>query len=246
MDAPITLFQSERRNRNLAESVVNCISEQIASGALSPGDKLPAESALMTALGVSRTVVREAISRLQAGKVVETRHGIGSFVLESRHAQTAIDVAPAATLRDVLTMLELRISLESESAGLAAQRSTPEDLTRMRKALSEIETASHAGNDTVAADLLFHVAIAQATGNRYFVDILAQIGTTLIPRDSIDSATVAQAGPKDYISLVNIEHQSIVDAIARHDVDGARAAMRMHLLKSRERLRGAMKSEPLA
>jgi GntR family transcriptional regulator, transcriptional repressor for pyruvate dehydrogenase complex len=75
----------QRARGSLADLVVNYVKEQVASQALKPGDQLPTETALMSLLGVSRTVVREAISRLQASAVIETRHGIGSFVLEPRH-----------------------------------------------------------------------------------------------------------------------------------------------------------------
>jgi GntR family transcriptional regulator, transcriptional repressor for pyruvate dehydrogenase complex len=81
--------------------------------------------------------------------------------------------------------------------------------------------------------------VARATGNRYFVDILTQMGAALIPRHRIDSAGIAQTDPKAYAELVNREHESIFDAIARHDPESARAAMRMHLSSSRERLRRA-------
>ncbi len=171
--------------------------------------------------------------------MIETRHGIGSFVLEPRRERLGIDMVPATTLRDVLSVLELRISLETESAGLAAQRAQPEDLARMRSALNAIEQTSRMGGDSVAADLQFHISVAQATSNRYFVDILTQMGTALIPRKRIDSAGIAHADPKAYVALVNLEHESILDAITRHDADGARAAMRMHLSNSRERLRRA-------
>jgi DNA-binding FadR family transcriptional regulator len=239
MAAQFTSIAAPRRARNLAESVVSFVKEQIASEALKPGDKLPTESELMVGLGVSRTVVREGISRLQASEVIETRHGIGSFVLEPRRERLGIDMVPATTLRDVLSVLELRISLETESAGLAAQRAQADDLTRMRAALSAIETTSRMGGDSVAADLQFHISVAQATGNRYFVDILTQMGSALIPRNRIDSAGIAHSDPKAYVALVNQEHESILDAISRHDADGARAAMRMHLSNSRERLRRA-------
>ncbi|CDY74896.1 Predicted D-glucarate or D-galactorate regulator, GntR family [Caballeronia glathei] len=239
MAAHVTSAGEPRRSRNLAESVVSYVKQQIASEALKPGDKLPTESELMVGLGVSRTVVREGISRLQASEVIETRHGIGSFVLEPRRERLGIDMVPATTLRDVLSVLELRISLETESAGLAAQRAQPEDLARMRAALNAIEQTSRMGGDSVAADLQFHISVARATGNRYFVDILSQMGSALIPRNRIDSAGIAHADPKAYVALVNLEHESILDAISRHDSDGARAAMRMHLSNSRERLRRA-------
>jgi GntR family transcriptional repressor for pyruvate dehydrogenase complex len=228
-----------RRARNLAEFVGSYVTEQIASHALKPGDKLPTESQLMVTLSVSRTVIREAISRLQAGKIIETRHGIGSFVLEQPREKLGIDMVPATTLRDVLSILELRISLETECAGLAAQRAKPEDLARMRAALDAIEATRRNRQDSVDADLQFHVSVARATGNRYFVDILTQMGSALIPRDRLDSAGIAHAEPDAYLSLVNLEHESILEAITRRDAESARAAMRMHLSNSRERLRRA-------
>ena len=239
MAANPTSAPTPTRARNLAQTVVMYVKEQVAANTLMPGDKLPTESELMRALGVSRTVVREGISRLQAGEGIETRHGIGSFVLEPRREKLDVEMVPATTVEDLLSILELRISLETESAGLAAQRAQPRDVARIRSALNAIETAARNGGDSAAADLEFHVSIARATGNRYFVDILTQMGMALIPRNRIDSAGIAKSDPKAYVALVNQEHESILDAIARNEADAARAAMRMHLSNSRERLRKA-------
>ena len=123
MENPIDAPRLPRKRRSLAQELVTVLSEQIRDGHLKRGDKLPTESAIMDAHGVSRTVVREAISRLQAAGQVETRHGIGTFVLDTPSPSGfRIDPATVVTLRDVLAILELRISLEVESAGLAAQR----------------------------------------------------------------------------------------------------------------------------
>lgn len=228
-----------RARGSLADQVVAYVNEQVATHALKPGDQLPTETTLMSLLGVSRTVVREAISRLQANGVLETRHGIGSFVLEPRREPLGLDMVPATTLSDVLSVLELRISLETECAGLAAQRASERDIVKIRTALDAVETTSRAGGDSTAADLRFHISIANATGNRYFVDILTQLGTALIPRHRVDSPGLAQSDLNAYMARVNLEHENILDAIARKDPDGARAAMRMHLSSSRERLRRA-------
>ncbi|WP_176079840.1 FadR/GntR family transcriptional regulator [Paraburkholderia tropica] len=237
MATPLIPTAPERRSRNLAEFVVDHIREQIASNAIKPGDKLPTESQLMTTLSVSRTVIREAISRLQAANVIETRHGIGSFVLEPRMDRLDLDMAPAHTMADVLSVMELRISLETECAGLAAQRAQPADVQRMREALDTLEAVRGAGLDSVEADFNFHSAIAFGSRNRYFVDILTQLGSTLIPRKRVDSAGIAHTEPEAYLVQVNMEHENILEAILRKDVEGARAAMRMHLSNSRERLR---------
>ena len=125
--------RTRRKPRSLAQELVTVLTERIRSGQLKRGDKLPTESQIMAEEGVSRTVVREAISRLQAAGQVETRHGIGTFVLDApATGGFRIDPATVVTLREVLAVLELRIALEIESAGLAAQRRSDEALARMR------------------------------------------------------------------------------------------------------------------
>jgi len=228
-----------RRARGLANGLVDDLGDKIRSQALRPGDKLPTESAIMQAYGVSRTVVREALSKLQAGGLVETHHGVGTFVLQPRAAgMFRLDASEIATSADVIAVLELRISLETESAGLAAQRHTEEQLLAMRQALDEFERNVREAGDTVAPDFRFHLTIAQATGNPYFADIMTHLGTTIIPRTRIAAIRKFDARG-EYLQRVNREHEEIYAAIARRDPDSARAAMRIHLTNSRERLRVA-------
>lgn len=234
---------ARRRGRSLAHDLVEGLGGQIRNHALKPGDKLPTESEIMQAWGVSRTVVREALSKLQAAGLVETRHGIGTFVLASRPtAGFGIEPAEMATAVDVMAVLELRISLETESAGLAAQRRSDKQLAEIRAALDELEAGAQGQGDTVAADMRFHLLIAAATGNRYFSDIMAHLGATLIPRARINSPRVAMEDLPAYLRRVNREHEEIYEAIARRDPESARAAMRLHLTNSRERLRRAQEA----
>ena len=216
------------------------LTERIRSGQLKRGDKLPTESQIMVEEGVSRTVVREAISRLQAAGQVETRHGIGTFVLDAPSTGGfRIDPATIVTLREVLAVLELRIALEIESAGLAAERHTSEQLAVMRKALDELnEGAAHA-SDAVSADFQFHLQIALASGNHYFADIINHLGTSIIPRTRVNSAHLVHDDQAHYLSRLSHEHEAIYEAIARRDSEGAKMAMRLHLSNSRERLRQA-------
>jgi DNA-binding FadR family transcriptional regulator len=95
---------------------------------------------------------------------------------------------------------------------------------------------------SVEADVQFHLLIAQATGNRYFVDILTDLGTTIIPRARLNSAQLAHDDPAHYLERVNREHEDIYNAIVRQDQEAARAAMRTHLSNSRERLRRAQQT----
>lgn len=229
-----------RKPRNLAQSVVAYISDNIRAGRIKPGDKLPTESEIMRTLGISRTVVREALSHMQAAGMVETRHGIGTFVLQPSPSQgLGIDPNTVVTMRDVLAILELRISLETEAAGLAANRRTDAQLHTLRLALDTLHANAKHGVDTVEADMAFHLAIALASDNRYFHDILCQLGINIIPRSRLNSAKLAQADPGAYLERVIREHEDIFNAIARQDPESARAAMRTHLSNSRERLRQA-------
>jgi len=235
-----------KKHRNLAQGVVAHLTDAIRGGSLTPGNKLPTESEIMRILGVSRTVVREAISHLQAAGLVETRHGIGTFVLEPSTAPMGLDPATIVTMRDVLDLLELRISLETEAVGLAATRRSDAQLAELRAAVDSFEECARNGGETVVPDMAFHLMIAQMSGNRYFHDILAHLGTNIIPRARLNSAHFSDDKPGHYIERVIHEHEDIYRAIARRDAEGARAAMRTHLSNSRERLKRAQEASEAA
>lgn len=240
MSSTSTALAARKKPRNLAQGLVEAIGRRIREDQLKPGDKLPTESAIMEQFGVSRTVVREAISQLQAGGMVETRHGIGTFVLE-RPPQGALGIGADSiiTVRDVLAILELRISMETEAAWLAAQRRSEDQVARMGEALGEMQRALAQGRTSVEADVRFHQLIAQSTGNPYFVDLLGQLGNAIIPRARVNTPGLDQGTPSDYLERVNREHEDIYKAVLRRDPEAARAAMRTHLSNSRERLREA-------
>ncbi|MGC4395214.1 FadR/GntR family transcriptional regulator [Hydrogenophaga sp. T2] len=234
-----------RRARGLVPEIVDTLSADIREGRLPGGGKLPTESALMARFEVSRTVVREAISRLQASGLVETRHGIGTFVLAVPE-QRNFRIAPEefATVADVVELLELRISMEGEAAGLAAQRRDEQHLQNMAGALAAFEQSIEASSDAVPSDFQFHMEVARATGNRYFADLMTYLGTMIIPRTRINTASSAPEGRLAYLRRVHTEHQTIYQAIRRRDAEAARQAMRLHLTNSRERLRRAQSDPP--
>jgi len=184
--------------------------------------------------------VREAISKLQASGLVETRHGIGTFVVGLGDG-SSFRIAPEqlATLRDVVAMLELRIGVETEAAGLAAQRRTADNLLAMRDALDAFTQAVEAGRDAVSADFMFHLEISRATQNPHFTNLMSTLGSMAIPRARLDPAAAPDVERQAYLRRVNAEHESILDAISNQDVEAARAAMRTHLANSRERRRRA-------
>lgn len=235
-DATAALARSRKRTRNLAYELVEDIGDKIRRKELRPGDKLPTEMAIMETYGVSRTVVRDAVSRLQASGLVETHHGIGTFVLEERadsgfKLKASDNKAPV----DVLAALELRIGVETETAGLAALRRTDAHLRAMRSALDDFAANVDQAGDTVSPDFRFHLAIAEATGNPYIMEIYSHLGATLIPRTRINSSRLSTDQLPSYLGMVNREHEEIFEAISRGDAESARAAMRIHLSNSRVR-----------
>ncbi|HSW17814.1 MAG TPA: FadR/GntR family transcriptional regulator [Ramlibacter sp.] len=229
-----------RRSRSLTSDLVIALGDRIRDGRLPSGAKLPREVDLMTEFGVSRTVVREAMSRLQAAGMVETRHGIGTFAVGYGDGGAfRIPADQLGTLQDVIAVPELRIAVETESAGLAAVRRTEANVLAMRSALEAFNTAVEAGRDAVGPDFQFHLEIARATQNPHFAQMMGALGGSMIPRARLESSEPLTPQRQEYLRRVNAEHESLLTAIVRQDADAARAAMRTHLSNSRERRRRA-------
>lgn len=239
------------RPPSLSQKVVEGITERVVSGQLPPGARVPPEPVLMREFGVSRSVVREAVSRLQANGVVRTRHGIGSFVLSPPAAAPLMAVPDEAGLatQQKLAMLELRLSLESGAAALAAQRRSEDQLAQMERALADFEAQMSTGEVTAEADFRFHELIAQATGNEYFVQVLRSLTGATIPRQAQRAPRGKPAPPRRFgepspllrpsKDITAQEHRAVLDAIRAGDAQTARAAMFMHLNNSRERMKRA-------
>lgn len=226
------------RRRPLAATLETLLEQGIREGRWPKGSKLPTEADLLAEYGVSRTVVREAVSRLQAAGKVVTRHGVGTFVVNSEAAEIfRIRPDQIATLDEVLTVLELRIAVESEAAALAASRRTEEQLSAMKRALDAFSAAVDEHRDAVEPDFQFHFQIAKATDNVRFIELMSALGGSMIPRARLDSSEELTPQRAQYLRLVNDEHALIFSAVQAQDCEGARAAMRAHLTNSRERRR---------
>lgn len=233
--------------RNLTAELVERLSSDILSGKLLPGSKLPTEQEMVAATGVSRTVVREAVAALRAEGLVVTRQGVGAFVAaDIARRPFRIDETSLDLVKEVINVLELRIALEAEAAALAAERCRPEHLKAVKTALERMAAAIEASEDAVAPDLDFHRSIAEAAGNTHFLHLFNYLGALLIPRARLQTFRVLDEDRSAYLRRVNQEHRDIVQAIERRDPEAARAAMRLHLGNSRERLRKAMEQSALS
>jgi len=241
----MNLLKNERfvplqKRQSLAKELVDALTTRIRDGRLKVGEKLPSEASIESQFGVSRTVVREAISRLQAAGLVITRHGIGTFILDQT-VQTAFKVTAQdfATLKDVVAVLELRFAIEVEAAALAAQRRSSQNVDAIEAALLAIQTALANQQNAVAADFQFHLEIARATQNHHFEELITSLGQSIIPRARLeaDPEKVPDQQHMAYLERVNSEHENIFCAIRDKDPVGAKEAMRIHLNNSIERRR---------
>lgn len=227
--------------RGLTHGLVEALQAQLRDGTLGPGARLPTEAEIVRQYGVSRGVVREALSRLQAAGWVRTQHGVGTFVVEVPITERFDGgVRPAVdSVAEMLELLELRAALESDAAALAAQRRTDAQLAEMRAALDEFMRHLDLRGETVAPDFRFHLAVANATGNRQFLDLMRHLGLDVIPRTRWSGAWQDDATRSAGLRRVHQEHLDVYAAIERQDSEAARAAMRVHLVKSRDRQRAA-------
>jgi GntR family transcriptional regulator, transcriptional repressor for pyruvate dehydrogenase complex len=220
--------------RSLTHEVVERLRGDIMNGKLTPGSRLPTEQEMITAFGVSRTVVREAVAALRAEGLVATRQGVGAFVADRANRMFRIEPEEVGSLREVIEVMELRTGIEIEAAGLAAERGQPEDIQKIVEAYEAIQQAITRGESGIDEDFNFHCSIAEATGNPKFLRFLTYLGNFIIPRQTINLTTVSTQRSA-YLRTFQTEHGAILNAIKCKAVTQARAAMRQHLLNSRKR-----------
>ena len=226
------------RHRNLTHEIAERIAAEIVAGKLAPGTRLPTEQEMVESMGVSRTVVREAVAALRAEGLVITRQGAGAFVADDaaqRPFRLALD--GLASIEDVLDVMELRAGIETESAALAAERITPASAAAIARALERLAAAVERGGVAAEEDFAFHCAIADATGNPQFAHFLQYLGAFIIPRRSIRIDADRLETPRDYLDRIMGEHRAIAAAVTAGDAAGAREAMRLHLSTSQARYR---------
>lgn len=217
------------------------IEQLISDRNLDIGDRLPTTRELSQQIGVSLTVVREAIAFLKASGVLNARQGAGIFVSDLVHSDPATPPRLSgdfSKISNIVESLELRMAVEIESAGLAAERRSVAQELRIREALAKVEEALEAGASTARPDFNFHMSIAEATNNHYFVDFLNYLGNAMIPRRHIRVVSATGERREAYLRMIQKEHGQIVGAISTGDVRAARAAMRAHLSESRSRYLG--------
>ncbi|MDV3253715.1 FadR family transcriptional regulator [Devosia sp. BK] len=222
----------------LTDGVRDGLVRLIASDNLPVGAKLPTAEQLCLRFGVSRTVVREAIASLEAEGRLISKRGSGVYVSDATPVPTGPSVMRSPNdIAEMLEFMELRMSVEIEAAGIAAERRTETDLLRIEQAMINFE--QHLQGKTIASDVdrALHLSIAQATGNPKFSEFVDRLGERLIPRRAL-GADFADADEQiSFLRKIHTEHRVIADAIAERQPETARDSMRIHLDNGRRRYR---------
>ena len=225
----------------LADRVTQALGEQIRRGEFPPESRLPSENALTERFQVSRTVIREAISRLKSEGMVGSRRGSGTVVLapdKTAPFRLKVEVGEARDAIDtVLRVIELRRGVQGEMAALAAQRATASEQRDITQALAAIDRAVAAGRDGVAEDFALHTAISVAAHNPLYTALLQYLSQFL--QAAIRVARINEARRDDFQQQVRHEHAVIAAAIVAGDPAAARAAALQHMENSAQRIEAA-------
>jgi len=229
----------------IPDAVAHQIETRILEGSLKPGDRLPAERELAIELGVSRPSLREAIKKLVSRDLLVSRHGGGTYVTDRLEAsfadpwQQLIDQHPCLQ-EDVL---EFRYLIEASAAELAARRATESDLERLEQAYAKLDAAygSDDRHAQVAADVAFHLTIAESAHNVLFGHLVGSVLRLLhehVRRNLREIAVSAETGRQ-----LMAQHLAIRDAIRARQPETARLAAQTHIAFVRQRLEEAADSE---
>jgi GntR family transcriptional repressor for pyruvate dehydrogenase complex len=219
------------RSSRLYEQIVQQVEESIVKGSLKPGDQLPPDRELAEEFGVSRTAVREAVKALREKGLVEAYPGRGTFITDgTSHAirQSLDRMAKIGQPEGSAFLAEVRAILEPEIAALAAVRASEQELASMREPVAVMDEARKDPDAFIEADLDFHLALAEAAANPLILSLIDSIVALL--REQRIGIFRVEGGPE----RGQYHHKRILEAIERHDPEGARKAMRAHLQQVRE------------
>lgn len=219
----------------MVDTVVERIRALIVDGHMGPGDRLPTEAELSRQLEVSRTVLREAISRLETMGLVNVRGPRGMFVGEPANLPSCVKLmrsAMAVSPRELVQFTEFRRAIECDAVRTAASRATAADLAELERLCEEIRRDDLEYQEAFRLDLLFHRKILELTANELMLNVMDVVREFVV-------ASIAEGAPYQRDPETTYQgHRAIVAAIRAGDPDAAERAMRTHLDKVIESLRG--------
>lgn len=223
------LFRTVGSKDRLVDRVVNNIQGMIVDGRLAPGTRLPPEREFAEQIGVSRTVVREAVRILVAKGLLETRHGIGTVVRQVTSDQISEPLNLLLQTRELSFdhLHQVRTILEVGIVRLAAERATADDIAALEENVAAASACEEAVAAFVALDDAFHERLARTTHNPLLLILAESIGTIM-------HQVRLQVHPVTMLHHTTVpDHTEILRAIAARDVEAAAQAMLVHLEHAR-------------
>lgn len=218
---------SRKDNKEAINIVIAKIRDYINIKNLEPLDKIPSERMLSEKFEISRTTVREAIQKLEFYGILKSIPQSGTFV--ANIGKIAINGIIDDILRlgtpDFKSLVETRILLELKTVRLAATRRTVDDLIKIKKALDAFSEKVNNGEDAVQEDLIFHLAIAKASGNSTMNDLMLIITPEILT--NFEKYHVCDKIENEGINIIN-EHTEVYDAIVAQDPQLAKQKMKEH------------------
>ena len=228
MASPLT------RDWKLSDQAYERILAKIVDGQFPENSKLPAEIELSKQLEVSRPVLRQALARLRQDEVISSRQGSGSFVMR-RPASQMLDFAPVGSIADIQRCFEFRAAVEGAGAALAAERRTEEHLAQIKNSLDDLKNALQTKELGVDADEQFHLAIAEATENQFFVSTRTSMITHIQFGMNL-TRNLSLTRTLERMQSVQDEHEAVYNAIQDKDPVRAQEKMRTHINNARLRV----------
>jgi GntR family transcriptional repressor for pyruvate dehydrogenase complex len=219
------VFTSVKTSQSLVKRVVDELQGMIVDGELKPGMHLPSQNELAKRLGVSRTVIREAVGILVTKGLLESKHGVGMIVCKIDQAQIVAPLVMLLKTKGITIddLFQVRSIIEVEIAGLAAKSAKPPDIIELRSIVDEMATISQNPLEYVRLDDKFHRMLASMSENPLLVVLSDSI------RDILQEIRLAVSGHPDLAAITRPDHVRILEGIVDRDIDGARKAMLAHL-----------------
>lgn len=221
------------KRENLPASIAGQLRRQILQRDLKPGEQLPGHRELAARYSVSVGSVREAISMLISAGLVETRAGRGTFVVDTADVRRLADPGHAMLdRREVEELVEAREVIESQLAAMAAERASLEQIRALRRCVERMAIAASSPDEYPDADVEFHLALAEAAGNRYLLRSMIDIRSLL----KQDMELGAEAAIRRFGDLqVSVDsHRELVDAIESRDAVAARDVVSRIVRRNRD------------
>lgn len=216
------MVQTKRLSDSIAEEIINLITIE---NRFKPGDRLPSENILSEELNISRTTLREAIRILVGKGILEIKRGLGTFVKENVNFKEIEELNPLLSAKiNAKDLYEMRLIFEPEAAYLAAVRATDMEIKRIVSLAKQIEEKIITGQDRTKVEQAFHKSIAKATHNEFMNKLMPVI------YEAIDKGVTLSTGKELAVKDTINDHKMLVEFIETRNAEGAKNAMKIHIL----------------